>query len=44
MPSQSLQLVTDQLEALSAQKTSSLSLGFAIGLLVALWSARNGPA
>ncbi|MCA1408524.1 YihY/virulence factor BrkB family protein [Ensifer sp. IC3342] len=44
MPSQSLQLVTDQLQAITSQKASSLSIGFVVGLLVALWSARNGIA
>ncbi len=42
LPAQSLQMMTDQLETLSSQKTSSLSLGFIAGLLFALWSARNG--
>jgi len=44
LPSQSLQLITEQLNALASQKASSLSIGFVIGLLVALWSARNGMA
>ncbi|ASP82687.1 YihY family inner membrane protein [Sinorhizobium meliloti] len=42
LPAQSLQMMTDQLETLSSQKTSSLSFGFIAGLLFALWSARNG--
>ncbi|MQW88163.1 YihY/virulence factor BrkB family protein [Sinorhizobium saheli] len=44
LPKQSLQLVTDQLQAISSQKASSLSIGFIAGLLIALWSARNGVA
>ncbi|MBZ7927630.1 YihY/virulence factor BrkB family protein (plasmid) [Ensifer adhaerens] len=44
LPSQSLQLVSQQLESLVSQKASSLSFGFIAGLLVALWSARNGVA
>ncbi|AFL50555.1 membrane protein [Sinorhizobium fredii] len=44
LPAQSLQLVTDQLQAITSQKTSSLSIGFIAGLLIALWSARNGVA
>ncbi|MCA1440286.1 YihY/virulence factor BrkB family protein [Ensifer sp. IC4062] len=44
MPSQSLQLVTDQLQAITSQRASSLGIGFVVGLLVALWSARNGIA
>lgn len=42
LPAQSLQMMTDQLETLTSQNTSSLSLGFIGGLLFALWSARNG--
>lgn len=44
LPSQSLELVAEQLEAIVSQKTSSLSVGFAAGLLVTIWSARNGVA
>ncbi|WP_179213885.1 YihY/virulence factor BrkB family protein [Rhizobium sullae] len=42
LPAQSLQLMTDQLQAITSQRTSSLSIGFIAGLLIALWSARNG--
>lgn len=44
MPSQSLQLVAEQLQAITSQKASSLGIGFVVGLLIALWSARNGIA
>ncbi|MCA1366740.1 YihY/virulence factor BrkB family protein [Bradyrhizobium sp. BRP14] len=44
IPSESLQLVTDQLRAITSQKTASLSIGFIGGLLVTLWSARQGIA
>ncbi|AFL52371.1 membrane protein [Sinorhizobium fredii] len=44
LPAQSLQLVTDQLQAITSQKPSSLSIGFIAGLVVALWSARAGIA
>ncbi|WP_081160443.1 YihY/virulence factor BrkB family protein [Ensifer aridi] len=44
MPAQALQLVTDQLQAITSQRASSLSIGFLAGLFVALWSARNGIA
>lgn len=42
LPSESLEIVTDQLNTLASQTASSLSIGFLVGLLVALWSARNG--
>ena len=38
----SINLIRSQLEALAAQDTKVLSLGFFIGLFVALWSANNG--
>lgn len=42
MPSAGVDLIAGQLEALLAQDTNALSVGFAIGLAVALWSANNG--
>nr|WP_244426646.1 YihY/virulence factor BrkB family protein [Sinorhizobium sojae] len=42
LPSESLEIVTDQLNTLASQTASSLSIGFLVGLLIALWSARNG--
>ncbi|OHV81018.1 YihY/virulence factor BrkB family protein [Ensifer sp. LCM 4579] len=42
LPAESLKIVTDQLNTLASQTASSLSIGFLVGLLVALWSARNG--
>ncbi|PSH55633.1 ribonuclease, partial [Phyllobacterium brassicacearum] len=42
LPMDSINLIRSQLEALAAQDTKVLSLGFFIGLFVALWSANNG--
>ncbi|ATU94300.1 YihY/virulence factor BrkB family protein [Phyllobacterium zundukense] len=42
LPADSVNLIRSQLEALAAQDTKVLSLGFFIGLSVALWSANNG--
>lgn len=42
LPEDALNLVLGQLEALSRQNDSSLSIGFLIGLGIALWSAHNG--
>ncbi|UXN59172.1 YihY/virulence factor BrkB family protein [Phyllobacterium zundukense] len=42
LPADSVSLIRSQLEALAAQDTKVLSLGFFIGLSVALWSANNG--
>ncbi|WP_237143645.1 YihY/virulence factor BrkB family protein [Phyllobacterium zundukense] len=42
LPIDSVNLIRLQLEALAAQDTKVLSLGFFIGLSVALWSANNG--
>ena len=42
LPLDSVNLIRSQLEALAAQDTKVLSLGFFIGLSVALWSANNG--
>ena len=42
LPLDSVNLIRAQLEALAAQDTKVLSLGFFIGLSVALWSANNG--
>jgi membrane protein len=42
LPMDSVNLIRSQLESLAAQDTKVLSLGFLIGLLVALWSANNG--
>lgn len=40
-PTGSLDIILGQLKALTDQKTSTLSMGFVTGLLVALWSANN---
>ena len=42
VPMDSVNLIRSQLESLAAQDTKVLSLGFFIGLSVALWSANNG--
>lgn len=42
LPGDALDLVLGQLEALSKQNNSTLSIGFLIGLGIALWSAHNG--
>jgi membrane protein len=42
LPADSVSLIRSQLEALAAQDAKVLSLGFFIGLSVALWSANNG--
>ena len=42
LPLDSVNLIRAQLEALATQDTKVLSLGFFIGLSVALWSANNG--
>lgn len=42
MPSGGIELISTQLTALATKKTEALSLGFVIGLAVALWSANNG--
>ncbi|PDT81449.1 YihY/virulence factor BrkB family protein [Sinorhizobium sp. BJ1] len=42
LPPGSYAMITDQLKALTTQKTSTLSLGFIGGLLISLWSAANG--
>lgn len=44
LPPGSYGLIADQLHALSLQKASTLSIGFAIGLVSSLWSAANGIA
>jgi membrane protein len=41
-PRGSFDLILNQLTALTQQKAGSLSFGFVLGLLVALWSANNG--
>ncbi|MCD7110871.1 YihY/virulence factor BrkB family protein [Rhizobium sp. DKSPLA3] len=42
VPTGSLDIILDQLKTLATQKTSTLSIGFIFGLVVALWSAHNG--
>jgi membrane protein len=42
LPSGGLDLIRSQLESLAGQETGALSLGFILGLAVALWSANNG--
>lgn len=42
LPSASIDLIQTQLQALARQDTDALSVGFVIGLAVALWSANNG--
>jgi membrane protein len=42
LPPDALTLVLDQLKAFSLQNNSTLSIGFLVGLLLALWSAHNG--
>ena len=42
LPAGTMEIILNQLSALTAQKTSSLSIGFLVGLGVALWSAHNG--
>ncbi|TCQ27932.1 YihY/virulence factor BrkB family protein [Rhizobium sp. PP-CC-3G-465] len=42
VPTGSLDIILDQLKTLATQKTSTLSIGFVFGLVVALWSAHNG--
>ncbi|OLP58792.1 ribonuclease [Xaviernesmea oryzae] len=42
LPAGTLDIILNQLSALTAQKTSALSVGFLVGLAVALWSAHNG--
>lgn len=41
LPHEGLALIRDQLNALLKQNTESLSLGFLLGLGIALWSANN---
>lgn len=42
LPPGSLDIILTQLDALAQQKTSSLSIAFVVGLVVALWSANSG--
>ena len=42
LPNDAIGLIQTQLEALATQDAKALSIGFLIGLLVALWSANNG--
>lgn len=42
LPGDAMDLILGQLEALTRQNNSTLSLGFLIGLGIALWSAHNG--
>ena len=42
LPNDAVALIQAQLEALATQDVKALSVGFVLGLLVALWSANNG--
>jgi membrane protein len=42
LPSGGMDLIRSQLQSLAQQDTDALSLGFIIGLLLALWSANSG--
>lgn len=42
LPAGSLDLILNQLKALTSQPASTLSIGFISGLAIALWSAHNG--
>jgi membrane protein len=42
LPPGSLDIILRQLDALTQQKTSSLSIAFGVGLVVALWSTNSG--
>ena len=42
LPNDAIGLIRAQLEALATQDVKALSVGFVLGLLVALWSANNG--
>lgn len=42
LPSGGIDLLTTQLKALATQDSQALSLGFLLGLGIALWSANNG--
>lgn len=42
LPRGGLDLIKSQLDALAAQNESALSIGFATGLAIALWSANSG--
>ena len=42
LPSGALDLILDQFQAFAQQANSTLSIGFLIGLGIALWSAHNG--
>lgn len=42
MPADGLKIFLDQVAALASERGSTLTLGLALGLLLALWSANNG--
>ncbi|MDK1384654.1 YihY/virulence factor BrkB family protein [Sinorhizobium sp. 8-89] len=44
LPPGSYDLIMDQLQNLTTQKTTTLGIGFLVSLLVSLWSAANGIA
>jgi membrane protein len=44
VPGEVLQIVSDQLQALTTASNKSLGIGFVVSLLVALWSARSATA
>jgi membrane protein len=42
MPSGGVEIIESQLDALASQQVDALSIGFLLGLGIALWSANNG--
>lgn len=42
LPGGAVEIIGGQMESLAQQPSSSLGIGFAAGLLIALWSANNG--
>ena len=42
LPSGGLDIINNQLEALALQDTDALSIGFFLGLVIALWTANSG--
>ena len=42
MPSGGVEIIESQLDALASQQADALSIGFLLGLAIALWSANNG--
>ncbi len=42
VPDQAMQLISQQLQAITSRPSSTLGIGFIVALVVALWSARSG--